>query len=438
MSRLPKISGLRLLRLVPKLLRKPLPALQSVVEKHGRLIEFNGGKYQQLFFVSDPEAVKYILKTNKDNFKRSPVIKALQPLLGNGIFISEDETWKSQRLALKPAFHEQVILDFEKVILQETHETIQQWRELTYSKNIESDVSLLMLRILARTQFCQNIDLDFKEIQRAHVDVLKQTSIRNQKVDFYHNKLRKRFGFQPKSNKPTKALEYLHTVATYIISYGRTHVNECSYWLNDMIVRHEPESAIKDQILNFIFAGYDTTASALSWTLYCLATETEGQTACRQEASKTPIEFSHIGKLSYIKNCIQESMRLYPPVWSIHRQSVEADIVSGQAFDAGSYFMICSYTLHRDPDLWESPNSFDPLRFESEKMRGKAFQYIPFGQGERVCIGQSLAIMEMQLILGVMLQQFEFSYSRRDAPDIIPGIIMKSKGGIWLDVKATS
>lgn len=426
------------MKLAPALLRNPLPTLASVVKKHGRLIEFNGGKHQQLFFVSDPDAVKHILKTNKDNYKRSPVIKALRPLLGDGIFISEDETWKSQRMALKPAFHEQIIKDFEKVILEETKSTITTWSESKRPINIESDVSLLMLRILVKTQFCRDIDLDYKEIKRAHEDVLKQTSIRNQKLDFYYNKLRKLIGLGPTATKPTKALEYLNIVATYIISHGRNNLNDCSYWLKDMLANHEPEKKIKDQILNFIFAGYDTTASALSWTSYSLAMEYEEQRKCRHEAIASSIGFEHIGKLGYIKNCIQESMRLFPPVWSIHRQSVAADIISDRAFNAGSYFMLCSYTMHRDPDLWKNPNSFTPSRFESEKMRGKAFQYIPFGQGERVCIGQSLAIMEMQLILGSMLQRLEFSYVGSKPPVIDPGIIIKSTSGIWLEVKTTS
>lgn len=434
MSRLPKISGFRLLKLVPALLTNPLPALQKVIKKYGKIIEFNGGKHQQLYLVSDPESVKYILKTNKDNFKRSPVIKALQPLLSNGIFISEDDVWKSQRQQLKPAFHDQVIRDFETVILEETESTINHWKQEKHAINIEPDVSSLMLRILIRTQFCKNIELDVKEIQRAHLDVLKQTSIRNQKVEFYLKKFKKSLGIKPKSTKPTKALQYLHTVATYVISYGRTHRSECSYWLKEMIETNQSEDEIKDQILNFLFARYDTTASALSWSLYCLSTEVEEQSICRTDTTDLQVGFGQLGQLSYLKNCIQESMRLYPPVWSIHRQSVAADIMNGHAFDAGSYFMICGYTMHRDPELWDDANRFKPVRFDGDQMRGKAFQYIPFGQGERVCIGQSLAIMEMQLILGRLLQQFEFGYSNRKEPGIVPGIIIKSKAGIWLDV----
>jgi cytochrome P450 len=431
-----KISGLRLVKWFVLLLREPLRSLQKVVATKGKVVEFNGGKYQKLYFVSDPEYVKHILKTNKDNFKRSPVIKALQPLLGNGIFISEDQTWQEQRNLLKPAFHDKVIQQFEDIILQECDRLILDWKYSEQSIDIEKDIEKLMLRILFETQFCKGIKVDYKEIQRAHLDVLEQTSIRNQKVTFYKNRIRKRFGFATRSKAPSTAILYLHAVAKHVIAFGQNNRESCSYWLNDMFELGISEKEITDQILNFIFAGYDTTASALSWSLYCLATNPNEQDKCRIEARSTDIRFSYLSSLSFIKKCVQESMRLYPPVWSIHRQSVAEDTISGIEYPAASYFMICAYTLQRDPDYWEDADNFQPERFAPENNRGNAFQYIPFGQGERVCIGQSLAVMEAQLILAKLLTAVSFSYSKRNAPKIVPGIIMKSVGGIRLDMQS--
>jgi cytochrome P450 len=437
-SELPKIKGFQLLKWFALLLWKPLSSLEKVVRKKGKVVEFNGGKYQKLYFVSDPTFVKHILKTNKDNYKRAPVIKALKPLLGDGIFISEDQTWKSQRDALKPAFHEKVVQQFEEVIVAETGSLIKRWSEAKHPIQIEKDIELLMLRILFETQFCKSIEVDYNEIQRAHFDVLKQTSIRNQKIFFYVNRLRKGIGLQSVQKSPSPAIVYLHTVAKHVVAFGINNRNDCSYWLNDMLDSELKESEITDQILNFIFAGYDTTASVLSWSLYCLATNTEHQQICREEVLNTPITFTNLSTLSYTKQCLQESMRLYPPVWSIHRQSVAEDTIEGHVFAPDSYFMICGYTMHRDPDYWENPSDFKPSRFSSDNMRGKAFQYIPFGQGERLCIGQSLATMEAQIILGLLLKQFKFSYSKNRQPSVTPGIIMKSAQGIELDIESIS
>ncbi len=437
MSKLPKISGFTLVKWFGLLLVQPLESLEKLVRKVGKVIEFDGGKYQKLHFVSEPEYIKHILKTNKANYKRSPVIKALRPLLGNGIFISEDKIWQSQRSHLKPSFHEQVIQQFESIILDECDSLCKTWTHSAGKNDVEASMEMLMLRILVRTQFCDGIEVDYKEIQRAHSEVLDQTSIRNQKIKFYTNRLRKQIGLSVKSDQST-AVRYLDTVAKHIIAFARNNRKKCSYWMNDMFDRDVDDDEIRDQIVNFIFAGYDTTASALTWTLYCLATNPTNQNDCRQESLKTTNTFADLSNLQTTKQCIQESMRLYPPVWSIHRQSEEKDEIDKQQFDAHTYFMICAYTLHRDPDFWEKPADFIPQRFSADNMRGKAFQYIPFGQGERVCIGQSLAIMESQLILSILLRQFTFTYKQTKPPQITPGIIMKTRRGLFLEVTPTS
>lgn len=438
MPKLPKISGVALLKWFARLYVRPLESLEKVVATVGKVVAFDGGKYQKLHFVSDPAYIKHILKTNKANYKRSPVIKALRPLLGNGIFISENKDWQSQRSHLKPSFHEHVILQFESIIQEECDILCNDWKHTPGIRDVEADMEMLMLRILVRTQFCDGIEVDYKEIHRAHNEVLSQTSIRNQKIKFYANRFRKFVGFSTSVTPQSTAVTYLDTVARHIIAFARNNRKNCSYWLNDMFDRHVDEAEIRDQILNFIFAGYDTTASALTWTLYCLATNVVNQNECQQEAQNTQSTFANLSKLQITKQCFQESIRLYPPVWSIHRQSMAKDDIESQPFDAQTYFMICAYTLHRDPDYWVSPADFKPERFSSENMRGKAFQYIPFGQGERVCIGQSLAIMESQLIVSNLLREFHLTYNQKKPPQITPGIIMKTRSGLLLDVAPIS
>lgn len=429
---IPKISGLRLLKYVWPLYKKPLPTLQNIVDTYGHLIEFNAGKHQQLFFVSDAESVKHILKTNKSNFKRSPVIKALKPLLGNGIFISENATWKEQHKQLRPAFHESIIREYETAVSQEVQTLLDKWGGQTTFISIEEDIELMMLRMLVKTQFSSTIELDYQKILRTHKTVLEETSIKWQKIDFFINKVRKSIGLKPKSKKNSSAVEYLHQVATDIINHIQNDPNSGGYVIKEMIVNNDDETAIRDLILNLIFAGYDTTASALSWTLLALAENIEEQEKVHNEIKDTNITFRSISQFEYSKMAIQEAMRLYPPVWSIHRRSEQGDELKGVKFNGGSYFMICVYTLHRDAEVWLRPNSFYPNHFLPENIRGKAFQYIPFGQGERICIGKPLAMNELQYILPMLLQKFKFTKANNKQVDIHPGIIIKSKAGIKL------
>jgi cytochrome P450 len=431
---IPKISGLRLLRNVPPLLHDPLNNLAQMVEKYGGLIEYNAGKYQQLFFVSDADIAQHILKTNKTNYRRSPVIKALKPLLGNGIFIAEDENWKQLSKQMRPAFHEQMIRDYERIVREEANDLYGRWSRLNQPVTIERDVELLLLRILIRTLLVDGLELDYEELIDAHGKVLEDTSIKVQKLDFFKNKLRKSAGVKPKSKRDLKSVQKLKSFARGIIEYGKTHRDKCGSVLGLMLDANSDDQLLEDQVLNLLFAGYDTTASGLSWTLYALATNTSEQEKLRLESQHFDDTYASLNKLPYTKMFVQEALRLYPPVWSIHRQSLEEDEMAGHRFASGSYFMICAYTMHRDPAVWEKPNTFYPEHFEPSKLKGKAFQYIPFGQGERVCIGKPMAMMELQYLTAYMAKRLKFSYHDNKPPMITPGIIIKSKDGIKLNI----
>lgn len=426
MQGIPKISGLRLLRYVTPLLKQPLETLQNITNKFGNVVEFNAGKYQQLYFVSDERFVKHILKTNKQNYRRSPVIKALSPLLGNGIFISEDEKWKSQQQTIKPGFHEKIIAEFAQLVNQKTEELIQTWNKEHGLFNIETSIERCMLDILVQSQFCSGLQLDLDKIIQAHKQILDSTNIKNQKLHFFANRARKAVGIRTKAMQ-VLGITYLNKVAEDIIAYSKNHPEQCGYWMKTMIENNQPDEDIKDMVLNFLFAGYDTTASALSWSLFLLAKHPEIQKKVRKNSE----ENSDV----YIKQVVQECLRLYPPVWSIHRQSVEDDVIEGISFPANSYFMICSHTLHRDPIIWSNPNSFNPERFTPDLLKGKAFQYIPFGQGERLCTGKPLALMQLHQMITQIVKSVDLYYEGKSDPVVDPGIIIKSKNGISLEVK---
>ncbi|MCB9262422.1 MAG: cytochrome P450 [Flavobacteriales bacterium] len=421
-ARIPKISGLRLLLVALRLLKKPLNTLQHLTLKKGSVIEFYAGKHQQLFLINDAEAIKYILKENKENFKRSPVIKALKPLLGNGIFISEDKDWAEQHKLLKPAFHDTIIKTYLEVVEQECSQLVDKWKTKKYL-NIEPDIELLMLKILWKTQFVKDFEPDFQKIIVAQSTILEFTNIKTQKLNYFKKKL----GLKGTLQSVDAEIDYLIALANEVIKFAKRNPQKAGYWLQKMILEEKSNLEMKDMILNFIFAGYDTTASALSWSLFALANQPLVQQKLRKENDE-----------SYLKMVIQEAMRLYPPVWSIHRQSEKADSFLGYHFGAKSYFMICVYTLHRQPGYWQKPNEFYPEHFLPENIKGKAFQYIPFGQGERICIGKPLAMMELQIVLPKLLQHFLFEIRSAEMPEIVPGIIMKSKKGIWLDLSYLS
>jgi cytochrome P450 len=131
---------------------------------------------------------------------------------------------------------------------------------------------------------------------------------------------------------------------------------------------------------------------------------------------------------------IQESMRLFPPVWSFHRVSINEDKLGDFIIPANSYLMICPYALHRHLELWEKPNEFYPEHFKQGNFQGKAFTYIPFGQGKRMCIGKPLAMAELQLIFTMFMSELNFELASNKEPIIVPGIIIKSKKPLLMNI----
>ncbi len=165
-----------------------------------------------------------------------------------------------------------------------------------------------------------------------------------------------------------------------------------------------------------MLAGHETTANQLAWTCYFLSQHPEVVQKLRTELNKVIGEriptVQDLSKLVYTRNVLQESMRLYPPVWIISRRTIDDDEINGYAIPAGTTVTLCSYTLHRHPDFWENPEAFNPERFSSERSENQE-AYFPFGGGPRSCIGGHFAMMEAQLILAMIVQRYDL--------ELVPG-----------------
>lgn len=188
---------------------------------------------------------------------------------------------------------------------------------------------------------------------------------------------------------------------------------------------------LRDVFMNLFFAGYDTTATALAFTLDSLARHPVIQqkayleTAEALQSGGTPLTVYR--NMPYTKMVIQEGLRLYPPAWGMHRYIECDDEINGRPIKAKTTINILPYLLHRHPDFWEKPNEFYPEHFLNETLKDKTFVYMPFSQGQRMCVGKPMAMMELQLLLPELLHRFEFTSLRKKDPQLRPGIIIQAK-----------
>ncbi|EMP34119.1 Cytochrome P450 4B1 [Chelonia mydas] len=199
---------------------------------------------------------------------------------------------------------------------------------------------------------------------------------------------------------------------------------------------------IRAEVDTFMFGGHDTTASGISWTLYCLAMYPEHQQKCREElrellGDRETIQWDDLGKMPYTTMCIKESMRILPPVPLVSRQlSKPITFHDGRYLPEGTLVGINIYLIHRDPKLWKDPEVFDPMRFSPENSSQRhSHAFMPFSAGARNCIGQQFAMIEMKVAIALSLLRFEFSPNPAKTPRKIPQLVLRSKNGIHVHLK---
>lgn len=204
------------------------------------------------------------------------------------------------------------------------------------------------------------------------------------------------------------------------------------------------DEQIRVEMDTFMFAGHDTTASAISWALYNIARFPEYQRKCQEEVDgiwkdKEELDWEDINKLNYLTQCMKESMRLFAPVPMVSRSLEKTYEIDGRQVPEGTWAMTNIFCIHRNPLVWENPEKFDPSRFSPENVENRApHAFVPFSSGPRNCIGQNFAYTEVKVALAKILRRFDLSVEPKnlvDLEDLFPELILRTKSGIHVNLK---
>ncbi|MEO1457868.1 MAG: cytochrome P450, partial [Pseudomonadota bacterium] len=216
--------------------------------------------------------------------------------------------------------------------------------------------------------------------------------------------------------------------------------------LDLLIAARDPETGqemsrirLRNNLLAFIVAGHETTALALTWALYLLALDPAAQRRARDCAAgalgERAATAEDLPQLGYLKQVIEEAMRLYPPAGFMSRQAREADEIAGHPIKPGHTVILPVYAMHRHRMLWDAPDAFDPDRFSEEaKAARHRFAYLPFSAGPRICLGMHFAMMEAQIILATLLARFSFALPKGFEADPRMVFTLRPHGGMPLEV----
>jgi len=204
-------------------------------------------------------------------------------------------------------------------------------------------------------------------------------------------------------------------------------------------VAHErdPRVSARNEILTFLLAGYETTSATLTWSLYLLARNPEVLTDVQREVAVlngAPAGIDDLPRLPLLRMVIDETMRLFPPVWMLPRRALAEDRIGGYRIPRGTDVLISLYSLHRHPAFWQDPNRFDPYRF-APGARISQGSYLPFGAGPRTCIGSGLGMLEAVAFLSAVTARYEFRLEQSAEPECEASLSLHPRHGLPIRVR---
>ena len=374
--------------------------------------------WRRRFIINEPNAIRHVLLDNAANYTKSELgRRLLEPGLGRGLLTSEGENWRRHRRIMAPAFDHRSIMGYAPIITEVTAGLVEQWDALADS--IEIDVAAAMmhttLHIISRAMFSSDSDEIVDVVERGVEQY--QATVRPNLLDLLRFPvwLTRLLSFR----RATGAFdEFDKSVDRLLGTRGREPSSEPKDLLARLVAARDTETGggmtareVRDQVVTIFMAGHETTAQALAWTWYLLSLHPAAEAKLHDElntvlAGRTP-RYEDLGSLRYTRMVIEESMRLYPPAHTMAREPFATDHILGHQIPAGALVLIVPWLLHRKPSLWEHPDRFDPERFSSERVLARArFAYIPFGAGQRICIGAAFAMTEAMLILAMIAQRY--------------------------------
>ncbi|MCE8008619.1 cytochrome P450 [Aestuariivita sp.] len=398
------------------------------------------------YLLNQPDLVQTVLKDRPGDFPKSNRIgEGLRPLLGNSVFLTNGATWQRQRRIIDPAF--------EGGKLRHSFPAMWDAGEASVARlaahdegtplEIEAETSHAAADVIFRTLFSIPIEHEiagavfarFREYQRSQ-PILNLAAFLPL-PDWMP---------RPHRRKTRDAAREIRTLITRLTADRMAAIKEgCAP--DDLATRimttPDPQTGdtfeteeMVDQVAIFFLAGHETSASALAWALYLMALYPQWQERLAEEAHAldgAPRDFSVMSRLRLSRDIFRETLRLYPPVPMMVRETTGSEAFRDRTIAKGSQLVLSPWHLHRHTRLWDNPDGFDPERWQTEN--GKKCMreaYMPFSGGPRVCPGAGFAMAEGPLLLSMILRAFRISPVTGREPVPVAHLTVRSQNGIWL------
>lgn len=415
----------------------PLAAYQQGITRIDR-------RHSEVVLICEPDLIGEILVTRADAFHRDPATRrSFKPVIGEtSLFLAEGADWRWQRRAVAPIFRHETLVSFVPTFAAIAERQVERWRadELSAPVDVAAAMTRTTFEIIVEAMLGGSASLDADRYGHA-------LTVNFETIPWHL--IYTMFSLPdwlpyPNRHRAMRARDFLHQEVRRVVAERRAKGSTRPDLLDLLLKSHDADSGrsmndteVMQNLLTFITAGHETTAVALTWTLWLLARDQATQERAFAEVAAVvgngPIGAAEVDGLSFCRQVIQEAMRLYPPAPAIARQPSTTMTLGGIKVTPRTRVHIPVFALHRNEQLWRDPNAFDPDRFEADQVKARSrYAFLPFGGGPRICIGAGFAMIEAAVILATLLRAFRFHALPAHKPKPVARVTLRPAGGMPL------
>ena len=403
--------------------------------RHGDVSMINIGP-RRVVLLMDPDDIQRMLVGDQRKFTKGRALSKTRRLLGNGLLTSEGDFHLRQRRLVQPAFHRDRIRGYAAAMLEATERVQRGWKAGEV-RDVHAEMMHLTLDIAGSALFSADVRDEVEHVAQTLELSLRMANL--QLIPFA----------ELLEYVPVRWVRELHrsrarmdALIFRLITRGRERGDDGGDLLSMLIAARDAEGdgagmtdrQLRDELVTLLLAAHETTANALTWSWYLLSQHPAAEARMHAEIGAAlgdrPLTVNDLPALRYTRAVMAESMRLFPPAWTLERLVMEPFEAGGYTLKPGTTVLACQYLVHRDPRWWPDAERFDPARWLEPAPGRPKFAYFPFGAGTRVCVGEQFAWMEGTLALASIAQRWSLRYAGQGIPEPEPLITLRPKGGM--------
>jgi cytochrome P450 len=447
-----------LIKMIIQRQKNPIKLYEKIFKKYGDVVFFKLGSFRFLM-INNAVATQQVLQTDAQHYTKSSFYERFKVIFGNGLLVSDGALWKKQRRLIAGSFSANQIERLHPIMVRETSAILSKWK-IDEKIDLAKEMNRMTLEIISVGLLGKRQESDSEILREALQEIL--TYLQSSRHLWLHlliapfpiknkyqftNRLENMLPFRS-TKKFLRSIQKVNQLVLALIE-ERRNKNLKENFLDILInlSGSDEESKMSDQqmrdeVLNFLLAGHESTANALTWTWHELLKNPEVYHKMKQEVNRvikgeTPL-YEEVAQLTYTRAVFEETIRLFPPFWRISRTNKVATKIKHYDIPEGTNIFISIYSIQRSKKYWKNPENFLPERFLPESDDIEKFSFIPFGAGPRICVGMNFALVEAITILSTVIKRYDIEKAFDHNPTFRMGLNLTPKEGCMVRVKDSS